>query len=345
MRTRHRGTGSPDVVVAPDLHPRLARISRLRSPSRRVRGVLLIVATIATAVAVWFAVDALEIRLGDLRPVPLLIAAVVITPLTILLNAAELRATALASGAHIGQVGWVRSIRTVVLATAANLLPVPAGAILRVQVLRSAGASMGAAAGVQLASAGVWIGISLALAGAALIATEPLAAIAGLGAGALLVIAGLLGVRRTATARVGFAAATLSGVEFAMAVLHAVRLWVVLLGLGVTATLSQALVIGTASPLAAAAGFFPGGVGLAELLSAVLAPLAGLAAAAGLLAVAIGRLLGLAVTVPVALGLGLTDLVKHTSAGDDPLPAAEPGHANDGVTRADDRPDADGEHS
>ncbi|MFP4150373.1 MAG: hypothetical protein ACLFV0_12915, partial [Nitriliruptoraceae bacterium] len=116
------------------------------------------------------------------------------------------------------------------------------------------------------------------------------------------------------TARPGLAAGWPLAVEAATALLHAGRLWLVLLGLGVAAELGQALVIGTAAPLAAAAGFFPGGVGLAELLSALLAPLAGLDAAAGLLAVAVARLLGLAVTVPVAFALGLTDLIRRPPA-------------------------------
>ena len=276
-------------------------------------------ATVATAIAAVFAVDALDLDVQQLRIGPLLVAAVVITPLTVVFNAAELRATALASGAELAELGWGKAMRTVVLATAANLLPVPAGAILRMQVLRSAGASLAAAAGVQLTAAGVWVGVSVLLAGGALLAAEPTLAGLAIGGGLVLAVGSIVAMRRSAGANFGRAAVALTVVETATAALHALRLWVVLLGLGLAATVAQSLVIGTAAPLAAAAGFFPGGIGLAELLSAILAPLADLPASAGLLAVAVARLLGLAVTVPIALSLGLTDLVRKAAQEPDPM--------------------------
>ena len=321
--------GDPERSPTPaDRDRLLARLARWRSPSPRVRGVLLVLASAVTVAAVVLAVRGLDLAWSDLRLWPLVIAALVATPLTIGLNAAELRATALATGADLDEVGWGRSLRTVVLATAANLLPVPAGAALRVQVLHAAGARLTAAAGVQLSAAAVWIGMSLLLAGLVLLPGGGVVASVGAGTIALLggfalVAAGLLGVRRTATSRPVAAASWLALVELLTALLHAVRLWIVLLGIGVVASVGQAAVIATASPLAAAAGFFPGGIGLAELLSALLAPLAGLSPAAGLLAVAVARLLGLAVTVPVALALGLTDLVRRPPTLPDPAASPE----------------------
>ncbi len=308
----------------------LQRVQRMRQLPRRARGVVLLVATIATAVAVVFAVRALELSLEQVVWGPLILAAVVVTPLTIALNAAELRAMAVGVATEPDTVSWPVSIRTVVLATAANLLPIPAGAVIRVQVLRKAGSTTTGAATVTLAAAAIWVGVSLVLAGGVLAAgagaggAGGTASAAGLGSAgvggapvvgwlgvALGVAAVVLGVGAVrVVGRTTWVAATtsLGVVEVATALLHAARLWLVLLGLGVGSTLWQAVVIGAASPLAAAAGFFPGGIGLAELLGALLAPLAGLAAAAALLAVAVGRLLGLAVTMPVALALGLKDL-------------------------------------
>lgn len=316
-------------MTAPATGPR-ALLPRLRQRwlqaqprSPRARGAVLVVAAAVTVVAVVIAADRLALTGSDLRLGPLLVAGFLVTPLTIVLNAAELRVTARASGATLARVGWGRALRTVVLATAANLLPVPAGAALRIQVLRDAGARLAAAAGVQLAAASVWVGASVGLAGVGVVVvrgTAPvsdatfggvavgLLAVLAIAGGLALVVAGSLAVRRTATERPAAAAGGLLAVETATAVLHAGRLWLVLLGLGVAAALPQAFVIGVATPLAAAAGFFPGGIGAAELLSALLAPLAGLDAAAGLLAVAVARLLGLALTVPVALALGLRDL-------------------------------------
>ena len=275
-----------------------------------MRGVLLLVASIATVVAAVYSAQALELSFDELRPLPLLVAAVAVTPVTIVLNAAELRAMAPGSGADRRAIDWPLAIRTVVLATAANLLPVPAGAVIRIGVLRRAGATTGAAAGVTLAAAAIWIGVSVMLAAAVAVVIEPLVAVLGLAGGLALSVAGVVSVRRTGRARWVATAGELTLIQVAMAVLHAVRLWLVLAGISVSAEVGQTLIIGASSPLAAAAGFFPGGIGLAELLSALLAPLAGIAAAAGLLAVALGRLLGLAVTIPLALALGLTDVVR-----------------------------------
>ena len=301
-----------------------ARVLRHRSLPPRARGVVLLVAAVATLVAAVFAVDRLELSIDELRAGPLVAAAVLITPLTVVLNAAELRVTALGSGARLDRLGWAVATRTVVLATAANLLPVPAGALLRVQALTAAGARLGPAAGVQLAAAGVWVGVSITLAGAVLLAGAPGWAAAGIAAGVAAVVAGLLALRRTASAAHGRVALLLLAVALGTALRHAGRLWLVLVGLGVDASLAQALVIAAAAPMAAAAGFFPGGIGLAELLSAVLAPLAGLHAAAGLLAVAVARLLGLAVTVPVAAALGLRDVARAAGAGRLAADAASP---------------------
>lgn len=294
----------------------LRRLQRFRQPSPQVRGVLLLVATVATLVAVVVAVGRLDLRWAELRWLPLLAAALLVTPATIGLNAAELRAMAHLSAPAARDVGWGEATRAVVLATAANLLPVPAGALIRLQVLRSAGAQTGPASAVTLVAAGVWIGAALTLAGAAVLwrsSGEAAVAVgaAGIGLGVVAMVGSLISIRRIAPARWPRGAAALLVVEVATAVLHAARLWLVLVGLGAAAELWQALVIGAASPLAAAAGFFPGGIGLAELLGALLAPLAGLGPALALLAIAVGRVLGLAVTLPVAFWLGLGDVIRR----------------------------------
>jgi hypothetical protein len=71
-------------------------------------------------------------------------------------------------------------------------------------------------------------------------------------------------------------------------VVHGLRLWLVLLALGVEVSVRQGLALGAAAPLAAAAGVFPSGLGLAEALTAVIAPIVALPAAAGFAATALG---------------------------------------------------------
>ena len=61
----------------------------------------------------------------------------------------------------------------------------------------------------------------------------------------------------------------------------AVRLYLVLVALGYEAGVTQALTLTLAAVVVTALGFFPGGLGAAEVLSAALSPLVGLSAAVG----------------------------------------------------------------
>jgi hypothetical protein len=84
-------------------------------------------------------------------------------------------------------------------------------------------------------------------------------------------------------------------------VLYGVRLLAVLAALRVDLELLQALVIALSAPLSAAAGVFPSGIGLAEGISGLLAPLVAVPVAAGVAATGVNRIAGLAVTAPLAM--------------------------------------------
>jgi hypothetical protein len=191
-----------------------------------------------------------------------------------------------------------------VAATFANLLPLPAGAILRVEAVRRVGVGVGAATGTNLVAAGLWVAAGMGIAGGAALRSRPTAGALGVGLALLAVATSVVLARRVGTDRWARPTLALAGLELATALLHGARLWLVLVALGVPATLRQALVLGAAAPLAAAAGVFPSGLGLAEGLTALLAPVAALPAAAGFLATALGRVVGLAATAVLALVFG-----------------------------------------
>jgi hypothetical protein len=262
----------------------------------------------------------LDLRLADLRWGPLALAAVLATPATIALNALELRvmaATVAASDAP--RLSWIAAMRATVLATAANLLPLPAGALIRIQAVRGVGASTARATTINIAGAGAWVGAGLLLAGLAAIGTSAGLAVTGAGIGLAAIAVAAAMVQRVATSRWAVWAVRLGAVELLTVIVHGLRLWLVLLGLDVAADLRQALVLGAAAPLAAAAGVFPSGLGLAEVLTALLAPVAQLPEAAGFLATAVARVIGLVVTAPLALALGLREAVgraRHASPSD-----------------------------
>jgi hypothetical protein len=307
----HRTDPGPSAATPGSGWRRVLRsLSRLRRPSRRVRSLLLLVAGTGVLIGVVLSARGLDLRLSDLRWAPLLVAAVLATPATIALNALELRVMAATVAAtDAPRLSWLGATRATVLATAANLLPLPAGALIRIQAVRSVGASTARATTVNLAGAGAWVGAGLLLAGLAAVGTSTTLALTGVAIGLAAIAVAAAMVQRVATSAWVSWAARLGAVELATVVVHGLRLWLVLLGLDVAADLRQALVLGAAAPLAAAAGVFPSGLGLAEVLTALLAPVAQLPEAAGFLATAVGRVIGLVVTAPIALALGLREAV------------------------------------
>lgn len=297
------GTGRPAWRRA------LGRLARVRSPSPRVRAVLMLVAGLAVVVGVVWSLDRLEIGLADLRVWPLVALVVVLSPATIWANAAELKIMTRIVSPTGTAMGWATALRTVLVATAANLLPLPAGAVVRIQAMRTQRVGTVAATSINVAGAGAWVAAGLLVAAIAAGGRAPLLPVllAGLVGLAGLAVAAVWAAR-LATVPPARAAAGLLGIEAATAVIHGVRLWVVLLALGVEVSLAQGLTLGAATPLAAAAGVFPSGIGLAEGLTALIAPLVALPAAAGFAATALGRVIGLAVIAPLALAVGASDL-------------------------------------
>jgi hypothetical protein len=289
----------------PRLPAPLGWLLRARDPSPRTRRLLLLVGLAAFVVAVAFSLRDLDVSASQIRWWPLMVTAVVLVPGSILANAAELKVMARATADR--PLPWVEAIRVVVVATAANLLPIPGAALVRIQALRTRGASGAAATGVNIAGAGIWIGAGLLVAAIVLVGFSPVsAAVAGLVGLGACTAAWLVLVRAARPGRTLDAMWRLLVVEPLVAIMHGARLLLVLAALDIDLDLVQALVIGVSAPLSAAAGVFPSGIGLAEALSGLLAPLVALPAASGVLATALNRVVGLAVTAPIAGVLAVT---------------------------------------
>ncbi len=97
--------------------------------------------------------------------------------------------------------------------------------------------------------------------------------------------------------------AALLAAEAAAVGIGALRYLLVLHGLGIPISAAQAVSLTVAGVLASAVGFVPGGLGLREALSGVIAGLVGLPAAVGVLAAAVDRLVGLPVLAVLAVGV------------------------------------------
>lgn len=294
-----------DKVVSVELAKRMQHWGRVRRVPERFHTPLLVLAGTIFLVGTVLAYRTLDVALSDMRLSFLLIVLVAGTPLTVFVNAAELRV--IANAGHT-TFSWLHATRTVVLATAANMLPIPGAAVVRTHALVANGVAMSVAVRLIMSAAIVWVGISAVVAGLAAATLLPGAALVFAFGGVVAVGVGVLAFASRPRLTV-----TLLGVELATSLVHAFRLWLVLLALGVDVDLREPIVLSAAAPLAAAAGVFPSGLGLAEGLSAAIAATIGLGAAIGFVATAVMRVVGLAGTAVVALLMGvfhgLTDRV------------------------------------
>ena len=296
-----------------------------KRPSRGTQIVVLVSALVLfIGVSVWSWRE-LDIELADLHFGALAWLLVVFVPLTIIANAAELGVTGRVLGVKLKPK---LLIRTVVVATAANLLPIPGAAMVRVHALRTAGCRLGAATSITVVTALVWIAWSAGVAGVALLITGRV----GSGIGFLLAWVLLLGVsvvalqrQRDTVTRTARGFAMITVVELGLILVSGLRLLAVLATLGISADVVQALTLAVSGALAAGAGVFPGGLGLTEGISGALAPLIGLTVATGVLATAFNRIAGLVVTAPIAAVAGasvlrqaaeLEDEVEHLTGED-----------------------------
>lgn len=248
------------------------------------------------AALLFFAVAAAS--LWRLPPVELqwtwLGAAVVLLLLSVVVLAAEYRLSAWLIGHG---VPWGEALRTTILSSAANLLPLPGGVVVRTEALRTKGSGWAPALGSNVVMGLGWMGVALLLAGAFLHgeATVEVAA-AFLVAGAA-VVAGMGAAIRGITRDRGLirAAASVLLLEGVYVAMSAARLYAVLAGLGIAVTYGQAVTLAVAGALAAAVGIFPGGIGLRELLAGALSPLVGLAPAVGAFSGVVDRTVSLVV--------------------------------------------------
>ena len=286
--------------------PHCERLVRCSIVSSRRRWLLLLAAAVFVVVGVvgWRALPAghRHLELGSS-----VLVLVVLAPLTTLLNGLEYVQVA----RLVGQRPPLRpALQVAVLGTAANLLPVPGAVLVRVDALRRGGSTVGRSTAASVCAALLWASAAGLVAGLALFgAHRGLGAVLLLGA-VVLGFAGRATGRRVAGRRHGLGGLAL--VELGTVVVGALRLMVIGAGLGGGVGFGQAAGLGLASIGAAAAGVFPGGLGLRETLSAGLAPILDLPAAVGAVAATFDRLLGLPVVIGAALLLSRRD---QSSAG------------------------------
>ena len=248
----------------------------------------------------WIALRRIDLDFQDVTWWPIIVVAVLGVTGTQSLNAIETELSANSIGQSFG---FRAALELSILGSAANMLPIPGAAIVRISALSAGGARLRDSGAVTFAIALIWAGIAFLLAGTALLASAPLVAPSVQLFGFVALAGAAIWLRKLGSTwtTVMF----LALVKIALVGLSIVRIQLCLLAIGMNATFAQSTVFGISSLLGSAVSIVPAGLGIRELASAVLAPVVGIEASSAFIATALDRLIGVVVLFLLTLGLTL----------------------------------------
>lgn len=278
--------------------------SLLERPRVRTTGLLLAVVIFVGGLATALAAHPRILGRIDLQLWLLVLPCI---PLTILLNATQFWVTThmMRTPASLGRAALVT-----VLSTAANVLPIPGGSIIRIAALKDPTNTYQDATTVTLLTGATWASVALLLAGATLpFLDRHAASIFTLGSGAFLLVIATLLLRRRAPGSDGWLGMLLL-TQAALVVVGTTRLWLCLLAIGQALSFLAIVPLSMSSIISALVGFAPAGLGVTELSAAGIAFAIGLAPSAAFLAAAVNRISGLLVVSPVAWLLSIRQLQR-----------------------------------
>ncbi len=192
-----------------------------------------------------------------------------------------------------GRASARESVTVSLLGSLGNLLPLPGGAIVRVDAMTSGGSALSAAVRTTAGIGLVWVGMALVASGVAIVSLGSSAAGAALvGIGVVIAIGGVVAIGPRGS-RTRWLTSLVFVVEALVIAIAAWRILLVLEAIGESATATQALGLVASGAVAVSVGLVPAGLGVRELLAGLLAPLVGLPAAAGFLTAGLNQILSL----------------------------------------------------
>ena len=222
---------------------------------------------------------------------------VTMAPLTLLLNAIELE---LSANLLDVRLGWRRALKVTVLSSAANMLPLPGGPIIRTAALTHVGADLARSTGVVTSVASQWLGFIILYAGAWLAFTSNpwIGCLVALGGTTIFALSiGWLvkiGCKPTTIAYVSL-------VKVLSTIVGVWGFWCAFASLGTFLSVGDVSIFAVAGAAGVAVSVVPAGLGVTETMSAALASWVTVSPAVAFLAAAVFRLTWLCFLFPVAL--------------------------------------------
>lgn len=215
-------------------------------------------------------------------------------------------------------VSLMSSFRTAVAAFAANYLPIPGAVLVRIGALTRAGSRTGRATAVAAVLGVFWLAMSAILAAPGLAfgglqVVSVLFAVAGL----IAMITGFLVFHRRFRGTAGSLLVAV-GVVTGKVLIHGFNVYLGLRAVGAEAEPQIVLLISASAVMASALGLFPGGLGLREFLSGVLAAIGGFDPALAALGAVVTRAV-------ITVGLGVAFVIATSATHSISRPGSQPG--------------------
>lgn len=280
-----------------------AAIEFARQRRRGLRNVGMVAAILVFIVGLILSLRAASADLLRLQPGLLIAYAVFLPPISFLIQALEFGLTARAVGVTLT---LKQSLEIVLYSSAANYLPIPGGLITRTAALRSNGVAIARSASVIILFTGIAGSVAFAYAGLwTLEGHLPIGLFGLLVALAGAITCGAIARRQRVSKTVVARAVILRAATNAFETLSFV---VIFNAIGMPIQLHQAAFLVVSGFLAMLLMIFPSGLGIKEAIVAFLSPIVGIDPAAGFLAAAAARVVGMAWMVI----LGLVLIIRPT---------------------------------
>lgn len=255
----------------------------------RIRTYALVAALVAFAAGLFFAISAKPDLISDLKIVPLILLILISAPVGTALNAAEVWAL---SRIADGPMTWRTAFDVTIYTSAANMLPLPGGAMTKMAAFRAHGVGYGVAVWMIVLSFLLWGGLAFLFSAAALaMLGKALESGLFLAVGLLLLTASAIGLGRFGHWPMIAVVAATRLLNF---VVEGCRYWLAFAAMGLAVSFLQCCVFVVVTFIGAAVVFVPAGLGVSEAAGALVATLIGLQAASGFLSTAIQRVARLA---------------------------------------------------
>lgn len=282
-------------------------IARFRAWRGAWGGALLLLASLVFVAGSVVSISRLDLSSEQLRLYPLAFLVLVFVPLTIAYSAVNMMVMGHAARARIG---FWQGVKVTVYAQIAELLPVPGGIAVRAAALMKASGKGWQSVELVLAFSILWVACASVGAGIALGSNHWIGF--ALAAGGLIIS---LGVCAWIAIRFGgrIALAAL-GLRLMGLILTALRLATSFSIIGLSLPFLASFTFAFSTIAGSAASIAPGGLGIGESLSALLAGPSGVAPAAAFLAVALSRLSGVAVNLLLVGLFMLANLRQQVTA-------------------------------